>query len=209
MTKIFMVRHGQSLSNVADTFTGTINSPLSKLGLLQAELCANYLKGKHPDKLFSSDLDRAYITGTILGKIIEKPVKKIADFREINAGNWGGCKFEDIEKRFPESFEIWHNSMDDAICPGGESVKALQKRVVNALISVAKECEGKAICIFTHATPIRTVAAFALGKSIQETPWPANSSVSEFLLKNKDLTLKSYGFNNFLGDYTTFLPDNV
>ena len=209
MTRIFMVRHGQSLSNIADTFTGIINSPLSELGLRQAELCADYLKDKQPDRLFSSDLDRAYMTGSALGKIIGKPVERIADFREIDAGSWGGRKFEDIEKQFPESFDIWHNSMDAAVCPGGESVKALQKRVVDALISAAKKCKGQTICVFTHATPIRTSAAYALGKSVQETPWPANSSVSEFNFDDGILTLKTYGFNEFLGGCTTFLPDNV
>ncbi len=204
-----MVRHGQSLSNIAGTFTGIINSPLSELGLRQAELCAGYLKEKHPDRLFSSDLDRAYMTGSALGKIIGKPVEKIAGFREIDAGSWGGRKFEDIEKQFPESFDIWHNSMDDAVCPGGESVKALQKRVADALVSAAEKCDGQTICVFTHATPIRASAAYALGQSVQETPWPANSSVSEFSLDDGILTLKTYGFNEFLGGCTTFLPDNV
>lgn len=204
-----MVRHGQSLSNIEETFTGTINSPLSELGLAQARLCAEYLKTKNPDRLFSSDLDRAYMTAFSLGSLICKPIEKLNGLREIDGGRWQGLKFDEIEKRFPESYKIWRYSMDEAVCDGGESVASLQKRVTDSLFLISKECDGQTVCVFTHATPIRTAAAFAKKQTIQETPWPANSSVSEFVCDNGELTLKSYGYNDFLGESITFLPENV
>ena len=120
-----MVRHGQSLSNIEETFTGTINSPLSELGLAQARLCAEYLKTKNPDRLFSSDLDRAYMTAFSLGSLICKPIEKLNGLREIDGGRWQGLKFDEIEKRFPESYKIWRYSMDKAVCDGGESRQRL------------------------------------------------------------------------------------
>ena len=209
MTKIFMVRHGQSMSNIAGTFTGMIDSPLSELGYRQAELCAEYLKEMQPDRLFSSDLDRAYMTGLALGKILGLPVEKLSGFREIDAGSWGGLRFEEIEKQFPKDYSVWHDCADNAMCPGGESVAALQKRVVDSLFSVSKECDGQTVCVFTHATPIRITEAYALGQTIQQTPWPANSSVSEFSVSGSEIKSVSYGFNDFLGESVTFLPDNV
>lgn len=203
------MRHGQSLSNVAETFTGSVESPLSDLGRRQAGLCAEYLKGIKFDRLFSSDLSRANETGRALGEILGMPVEKRCELREINGGRWEGLTFDEIERQFPESYGIWRNNMDFARPDGGENVADLQKRFVKALIDISAECEGGTVAVFTHATTIRTAAAYALGKTIQETPWPANSSVSEFECREGVLTLRRYGFNEFLGESVTRLPKNV
>ena len=63
MVKILLVRHGQSLSNDSGTITGQIDSPLSNLGLKQAELVSNYIfKNYSVNAIYSSDLTRAVDT---------------------------------------------------------------------------------------------------------------------------------------------------
>ena len=43
MSKILIVRHGNSLSNIDKTFTGHIDSPLSDLGEKQAQKLCDFL----------------------------------------------------------------------------------------------------------------------------------------------------------------------
>lgn len=209
MTRIFMIRHGQSMSNIAETFTGSIDSPLSELGIRQAQLCAGYLEKAKIDCIYSSDLSRAYMTGKEFGTRTGISIEKRSAFREINGGYWEGLTFEEIENRFPVTYNVWRNYMDSAVCDGGERVASLQKRVVEALFEVAFETGCGTAAVFTHAAPIRIAAAFARGESVQETPWPANSSVSEFLCDGRSLVLKNYGYNEFLGEIITKLPGNV
>lgn len=66
-----IVRHGQTEANVLRTIQGHSNTPLTKLGLEQALALANYFKNQQHlllDRLYSSDLDRAYQTCRIIAQ---------------------------------------------------------------------------------------------------------------------------------------------
>ena len=94
MTRLVIIRHGQSEANANYIFAGHSDFDLSELGKDQAKLAAEYLfKRIKPDAIYSSDLLRAYHTATPVGEIFNMPVIKEKGFREIFAGAWEGLSF--------------------------------------------------------------------------------------------------------------------
>ena len=59
VTRVLIIRHGESIANCEKFFAGQSNIQLTELGKNQARLAADVLKEMHIDKVFSSTLDRA------------------------------------------------------------------------------------------------------------------------------------------------------
>jgi 2,3-bisphosphoglycerate-dependent phosphoglycerate mutase len=65
MTKLILIRHGQSLWNAANRFTGWVDVPLSRKGRAEAAIAASKLKNYRVDVCFTSLLVRAIETAII------------------------------------------------------------------------------------------------------------------------------------------------
>ena len=69
MTTILLVRHGESKTNSKDIFSGHFNAPITKMRKKQAHLTAEYISQNFKvDKIYSSDLKRAFYTGKCVAK---------------------------------------------------------------------------------------------------------------------------------------------
>ncbi len=212
VTKLYMIRHGESQANEKNVFLGFTDLDLTEKGKEQAKKTAAYLQNVGADAVYASDLLRAYHTAEATATLVGLPVQKTAGLREIFAGEWENQSFDDLEKRYAESYGVWIRDIGLSCPDGGESVEKLQQRVVAELESIAKANEGKTVLVFTHATPIRCFAAYCKKQSLAEmktTPWAGNASVSVFTYENGEFSLVEYGVNDFLGDIATKLPENV
>ena len=113
-----------------------------------------------------------------------------------------------METKYAESFGVWRNDFGASRCDGGESVAELKDRIFAAVERIARENEGKSVCLFSHATPIRLMGGTAKGLSLKEMgefPWPTNASVTSFEYENGVLTLLEYSRDDFMGDMVTRL----
>ena len=211
-TKIIMIRHGESQSNKERIFTGQTNTPLTALGAHQAELAAKALADTKIDKIYASDLIRAYDTAAPVAKTHGLVTEKNEKLREIFAGGWEGLHYEEIGVRFSEDDSHWKENIGTSRCTGGESVAELYERVVSEVLRLAKENEGRTICLATHATPVRAVCAYASGikaENLKDEPFPGNASISIFEYENGKLTAIKKGSTDHLCGLETFLPDDV
>ena len=100
---IYLVRHGRTEFNAEGRFQGHLDSPLTPLGVEQAELCGQLLKGLIGDpqawSLVASPLGRAVRTAEIIAESLGLPLDFTRDSRlaEIGMGLWDGLTPEDIE----------------------------------------------------------------------------------------------------------------
>ena len=213
MTRIVMIRHGQSEANNLEVFAGHYDIELTELGVKQAECVADFIaKNYKVDKVYASDLKRAFKTAQISAQKLGLEVIPERNFREICAGEWEAVKFDDVGVKYPEDWQVWRNDIGNSRCTGGESVKELAKRVTEALEKVAVENEGKTIVIGTHATPIRAAKCVFGGYTFDEMkdiPWASNASVSEFIYNDGVFTVESYGKDEYLAELKSYLPANV
>jgi len=101
MTNIYIVRHGQDWDNEHGILNGHRDMPLTEIGREQARQLAQRIKGEHIyfDKVYSSPLQRAYVTGEIITDMLDinKP-EKLDILIERNFGIMSGESIKDIEK---------------------------------------------------------------------------------------------------------------
>lgn len=213
MTTLILIRHGESEANRQGIFAGHFDPDLQDKGLKQAQLTAKYIADNYKvDKIYSSDLRRAYKTAVCLAEIINSEVIPDQNLREINAGEWEGMKFTDLITEYPEEYSMWLNHIGHSGCVGGETVKQLCDRIMSALTKIAKENDGKTVAIATHATPIRVAQSFIETGALDEMeniPWVSNASVTVLEYSNGIWKVIESSKDEHLSKLKTELPKNV
>lgn len=161
MTRLILIRHGQTDYNSKNRYCGFSDPPLNAQGIWQAKRLADRLKDLKIDKAYSSDLKRAYQTAGIVFRDIS--IEKSADFREMNFGIFEGIGYEMIIEKYPDLYSEWINSPTKIKIPGGEGFIDLNKRVLRKLASILWRHADGTIAIVSHGGPIRVILCNALG----------------------------------------------
>ena len=213
MTTVLLIRHGQSVTNVRQVFTGHYDVPLSPLGQEQARRTAAYLqKNFRIDAIYASDLMRAMQTAQPTAAAFGLPIRPEPDLREICAGRWERMPFAQIEREYAQLYDCWRHDIGRCVCPQGESVAHLFDRVQAAVSRAVAAHPGQTIAFFTHATPVRALQCRWQGGTaldMRDTPFVPNASVTSAQAEEGRYKLTLIGENAFLDDLKTALPDNV
>ena len=188
-----MIRHGQSQANLDFRFAGQSDSPLTEQGVLQAERLTEWVAGHYTiDKIYSSDLCRAYQTAVPVARRMGLDIIKDESFREIFAGRWQGQAYELIKETYADDYACWLSDIGRARCTEGES--------------------GKTVLISTHATPIRafqTVCQRGDVSFAKDVPWTANASVSVCVYEKGEFSFSLIGYNDYLADLKSKFPSGI
>lgn len=210
---LIMVRHGESEANRKKIFAGHYDADLSENGLMQAKRTAECIKSHYKvDKVYASDLRRAYKTGKCIADLYGTEAIKNKKLREIYAGEWDGKSFSDLTLQYEKEYGVWLSDIGNASCPGGETVKELGERVMSELTRLAEENDGKTIVAATHATPIRAMQSLVQTGGLSEMkniPWVSNASYSVFEYNNRKWNIIKINEASHLGEIKTNLPENV
>ena len=213
MTKLILVRHGQSLANAGLIFAGHSDFDLSELGHKQAALLAEYLAShERIEAIYSSDLLRAYHTATPTAERFSLPIVKDERLREIYAGEWDGRTFSDIEQNFADDFSVWRENFSAARPTGGESVPEVYRRVVPRLLEIAALHDGETVLVTTHATVVRALHAYANGFSSDEmgkVRFCGNAAMNLFEIEGDTVHEIAYDQDTHLGDLATAVPKKL
>ena len=193
MTRLILIRHGQSLANEQDRFAGQTDVPLTELGKMQARCAAEYIiKREKIDKIYSSDLQRAHDTAFPVSELTGLPINDVKGLREICAGVWEGRLVSEIIREYEKEFDTWRNDFSNARLPEGESVREVYERVVPFVKQLAKENDGLTLFLASHATPVRAVECNSRGwgwERMADVPFVNNSAMSIFEYDEKTDTL--------------------
>lgn len=212
MTTLLLIRHGESVANADKVFVGHTDVDLSLQGELQAQKTAEFIKKNYKvDKVYASDLKRAYRTGEFVANAFGLDVIADSGLREIYAGSWEGEKFQTLLETNSD-YALWKSDIGSSCPTDGESVKAVWDRIHLKLLQIAIMNEGKTIAIATHATPIRCMIARCLGMGLsgmKNLPWAVNASVTEIVLENDMFMVTKAPQFKHLAELKTELPKNV
>jgi broad specificity phosphatase PhoE len=134
VTRIILVRHGQTEWNREERFRGRIDVDLNETGRAQAEACARHIAARWtPSAVYSSPLSRAVHTAEPIAHRCGLHVQRLEGLTDIDYGEWHGLTPEDARMRWPDLTEAWLRTPGRVGPPGGESLGALQKRVLAAV----------------------------------------------------------------------------
>lgn len=160
--QLILVRHGETLHNVAGIVQGWGDSALSELGQQQVQRLAGRVAALRPNAIFSSPLDRAMATARPIAAATSLQIQTLDDLREICLGDWEGLSYADVRRDHEAAFRRWIDD-PDAVCPQGESHNDVLRRMQRAFEHIAASGNGQPLraVVVTHGTAIR-IAATAL-----------------------------------------------
>ena len=149
---LVLVRHGESEFIVEGRFQGQAETPLSAIGLRQAERAAERLARPHaapslpvpagpPLEIVHSPLVRTTQTAEQIGRTMAEadafglpiPRRPEPGLLEIGQGEWEGRHRDEIERRWGDVLATWRRRPLDAWAPGGEAIPDVAARVRPAI----------------------------------------------------------------------------
>jgi len=160
ITKIFIVRHGESIANRDDICGG--DTDLTDTGIKQAETARRMLKGFKFDEVYSSDYIRAIDTAEIISGV---PVAKTHQLPELRESFFGKLENQPLDEwlRIKDEWESKyqhlpfsersHYDFADYI----ESDAVLCERVMEGLEKIAKANRGQTVMAVSSAGPVRVL----------------------------------------------------
>jgi broad specificity phosphatase PhoE len=157
MSRLCLVRHGQTDWNLEGRYHGQSDVPLNDKGRSQAHRLAQFLEGQTFAAIYTSDLSRAKETAEIIAQTIPSPVILESRLREINQGEWEGQLVETIKARYAG---LWNERIIDPTNvrpPGGETVGEVAKRVYAALDEITEIYSVGQVLICSHGLALATV----------------------------------------------------
>lgn len=161
MPKLILVRHGQSLWNLEDRFTGWVDVPLTAQGEQEATAAGLKLKGMQIDVAYTSTLQRAQNTLRLILESMGTSVPTIRDeaLNERHYGDLQGLnKARTAEKFGADQVKIWRRSFDIPP-PNGESLKDTAARTLPFFerCILGDIAQGKNVLVVAHGNSNRSI----------------------------------------------------
>jgi len=190
ITKLFLVRHGQSAGNAEGRFGGHSPTPLSTLGVKQAEAAAQALQKEGITTIYSSDLLRAMQTAEPLSRLVDVPVVPTTAFRERNVGVLEGLTFDESKVAYPDDFYALVNRNLNHVITNGESYRQLLERSTEELWKILNSHIGERVAIFSHTGVICYLTLHLMGaihRGTKTTPWliTSNCGINRFEIRSR------------------------
>jgi len=151
VSKILLVRHGQSAWNADGRWQGRADPPLSELGERQAASAVTSEHAEAVAHLWASPLKRASRTAAVIAAGRGLEVRFDARLMERDAGEWTGLTRDQIEAG-------WPGFLADRRRPAGfEPDDAIASRAFEVLHEIAAACAGATALVVSHGGLIRVV----------------------------------------------------
>jgi broad specificity phosphatase PhoE len=188
MTRVLLIRHGETAWNREERWQGHADVPLCDGGREQARLLASYLSGpayrdggRPIHVLYSSDLQRASQTAEVVARALGLEPRVDAAWREIDVGRWAGSRHHEIREKFADD---WRRIADGEDLPrgGGETFGGFSARIIAALERLRADHAHETVAVVTHGGVIRAALMHVLGLPwlrVREVAAIANTAISE------------------------------
>jgi broad specificity phosphatase PhoE len=162
VTVFHLVRHGEHVLRGRGTVAGrTPGVGLTAAGRAEIAAVAERLRGERIAALYASPLERTMESAEILAARLGLPVQCRTDLIELDFGEWTGLTFDEVRR--DARWEAWWRCRSLASVPGGESMRQVQQRTVDALGELRLSHGDAAVVVVSHGDVIRAAVLFALG----------------------------------------------
>ena len=172
MAKLVLVRHGQSLWNLEDRFTGWVDVPLTEKGREEARRAGELLQEIRFAVAYTSALTRAQETLEIILSILGQrpPVIRDQALNERHYGDLQGLNKKKTAERYgAEQVKLWRRSFD-VPPPNGEALKNTAERTLpffeRAILGDLQL--GKSVLVVAHGNSNRSIVMKLDGLSSEQ-----------------------------------------
>jgi 2,3-bisphosphoglycerate-dependent phosphoglycerate mutase len=168
---IWLVRHGESTWNASGLIQGQAAGPvLTRKGRAEAARVGEQLRGVGVAAIYTSDLERARETASIVAATLGLPPQIDRALRERSFGVAEGHPLQELE---PAASGIQVDRVVDAdACPaGGESLRQLYERVRDCLTRLETARPQGDVLVITHGGVLRVADAYCSGIAVDDMTW--------------------------------------
>ncbi|MCR5186274.1 MAG: histidine phosphatase family protein [Clostridia bacterium] len=155
-TRIYLVRHTETVGNIEDRFVGRTDFDITKRGEKYIDELTERLEDIKFDKAYSSTSSRTRKTIQKLAKLNHLKIEEKEQLCEMNFGDYDGKKWKDIDKINPEVRKTRDLINEITHIPHQESTQEVTERMVKTMHSIAKNNVGKTILVCSHGVAIES-----------------------------------------------------
>lgn len=153
-SKIFIVRHTETIGNIEKRLTGRQDYEITKRGQILIQKLTERLKDIKFDKVYASVSGRAEKTVEELAKLNNLEVEQDSRLCEMYFGIYDGWKWEDVNKIQPQVKQTQNEINEICGIPNQETMEEVAERMYEFILEIAQQNEGKTILIGSHGVAI-------------------------------------------------------
>ena len=165
MTRLYLVRHGETFDNAAKILQGQVPGELNQTGISQAEAVRDKMKDEDIDAFVSSDLRRSIQTCEIIAEPHHKDVETTELLRERDWGSMTGKFIPGL----PKDPNDWPKDV--------ETIAHLKARAKNFLAWIKITYPGKTVLAVGHGIVNKAIQSVYFNKPMNEIPRMNNADV--------------------------------
>ena len=212
MTRIYLVRHGQTENNTHDGFNGCVSDqPLNKTGETMVARLTPVLAHVQLDAIYTSPLRRAVQTAEAVRGTREMELRLDPRLRETDFGRMDGMNWKEAKAKYPEACREWGRHPERFCAPGAvEGVREVSARVMSAFLQILRENRGKTVAIVAHGMVFALLTSKLVGYSVHDyrrTPMINNAAYRVLQIEDDGhLFINEWEHNAHLEDTWCFRP---
>ncbi|MFG2004633.1 histidine phosphatase family protein [Spirillospora sp. NPDC048911] len=196
MTRLVLVRHGETTWHAENRYAGVTDVPLTPRGLDQARQLADWARTAELAAIWSSDLTRARLTAAPCAEAAGLPLQIDQRLRELNFGHAEGLTRTEMRQRFPEALQAFHADPVNGHLPGGEDPAAAAERFTACLHDIVGRYPDDRVLVIAHTTAIRLALCTLLGLPLPDYrrlfPSVHNCALTEVRVEDGEIALLAF-----------------
>jgi len=166
LTRLCLVRHGETEWNAEGRVQGQTDIPLSRVGIRQAHASAAVLAQHDFTAVYSSDLMRVRQTAEPAAHKLALPLQFDPELRERHYGIFERLLYTEVKERYPDLYQRFHEKDPDFDFETGESLRIFFDRSLRAVKRIAEKHAGEQVLVFTHGGVLDMVYRHALAMGL-------------------------------------------
>ncbi|MGD0112701.1 MAG: histidine phosphatase family protein [Armatimonadota bacterium] len=163
MTRVLLIRHGQTEWNRKQVVRGRADIPLSSVGIEQAMAVAERLAHEPISAVYSSPLARALVTAEHVARRHGLQPCRVEGLTDISFGAWEGRSHEDVKREDGELYVRWQSQPHLVRLPDGETLAEVRQRVMAALNDIVTRHTGSTVAVVAHRAANKVLLCAFLG----------------------------------------------
>jgi len=163
LTRIILMRHGQTEWNKFERFRGKADIELDETGRRQAEAAAERIGQWKVDAVYSSPLKRAMSTAQAVADRLGLTVQTLEGINDMDFGEWEGLAIAEARQKYVALFDLWLYHPERLEIPRAETLEDVRKRAVAAIDEVVAKHKDQTIALVSHRVVCKVLLCHLLG----------------------------------------------
>ena len=195
ITRVSIVRHGETEWNLEDKMQGILDSPLTPKGIALAKELGEKLAGMKFSSIYTSDLGRAWDTAKYINEKLNLKIVPDKRLRERDMGIFATHDWAYVKEHYPDDFKKAVSDDMEYRIPDGQSKQDYVQQIQEFMTFVTEQHPGENILVVTHRGWVDFFMRLVLGISVNARRCfkVGNTSLNVFSFEKGRWMLERFG----------------